>query len=79
MWFLKSKENEKKKAAIKKEKEEYEFLVSAIKEKIASMEYMEFKYRKWESVRKFYETAKLYCYANLEDVQKREREKKEKK
>lgn len=73
MWFFgKGKENkvQSKNIAVKYEKSEYEIKIEGIKKKIAEFEYLEFKYRRDEVMRKFYEAAKLFTYEMLEDIRK---------
>ena len=74
MWFIKTKE--KKKIEITKENAEYISIIKTLKAKIAEIEYLEFKNKRREAVRKFYEAAKLYCYETLKELQKKEKEKK---
>ncbi len=71
MWFIKSKKETNK--TVDKEKEELRLRIELLKKKISELEYLEFKHKRRESVRKFYEHAKLYCYELLKELQNKER------
>ena len=69
MWFIKTKE--KKKIEITKENAEYISIIKTLKAKIAEIEYLEFKNKRREAVRKFYEAAKLYLYETLKEIEEK--------
>ncbi len=71
MWFIKSKKETNK--TVDKEKEELRLRIELLKKKISELEYLEFKHKRRESVRKFYEQAKLYCYELLKELQNKKR------
>lgn len=73
MWFFGNGKKEKeqlKNTALKNTKSEYEIKIEVLKKKIAEFEYLEFKYRRDEVMRKFYEAAKNFSYEMLEDIKK---------